>query len=770
MQPVKPSDTRPLPHAMDTAEVRATALALHDEAVTANERRLLVLTGDKMACYEAARSTCDTLDLETISVSDRPIAGDQFTPANADDLMGTTWECIILDCHDSCRPNTIGRTVGAVDGGGLLIFLTPDLDDWPSIRDEFDASLAVPPWKPPSVTGRFRKRLVSTLRAHRGIGIIDVDTDTVLDTGLTNPAPQLQPPPVTPPTEGATFPTAVYTACETTDQRDAVTACERLQEQDTAVVLKADRGRGKSSAAGLAAAALAATGYDIVVTAPGFRNAAEVFDRAAITLTSLDALHVDARDGDGAVELQTDTGSITFYQPDGAVEQSGDILIVDEAAALPVRILEDLLDVAPATCFATTVHGYEGTGRGFDIRFLDRVNAVRDVETIQLVEPIRYAAGDPIEVWVFNALLLNARPPASPLVTGRAPSTATYSRLSRDALRTDDHRLREVFGLLVTAHYQTEPDDLARLLDAPNIAIRALMHDDHIVSIALLAREGGLDAATRREAYEGGRIRGNMIPDLLTSQLRDPDAANPIGMRILRIATHPAVRSRGYGSRLITMIASEFTEDGSREDGGQFERVEYLGVGFGVTPDLIRFWNANTFEPVHFSTTRNVASGEYSAVMIRGLSTRGRTLQDRHTAWFLRRIPSVLADSLTDADPDIVRHLLASISGSFPCLDDITEMEWRLVASAAYGPGLYTIAPRPFRLLALRALVDGLLDDPGAERLLVAKVLQARPWDDVVVSLDYVSRRACRRALGSAFQPIVDQYGSAVAREEADRY
>jgi len=45
------------------------------------------------------------------------------------------------------------------------------------------------------------------------------------------------------------------------------------------VVAEADRGRGKSSAAGIAAGALALSGADVLVTAPAFRNAAEVFAR-----------------------------------------------------------------------------------------------------------------------------------------------------------------------------------------------------------------------------------------------------------------------------------------------------------------------------------------------------------------------------------------------------------------------------------------------------------------------------------------------------------
>jgi len=748
--------------------VRTAARRLRAEAEAVNERRLLVLAGDREAGYRAAREARDATGLKAVSVSEREVVGDRLPPGRAGELLGTTRECVVVDCHDACRPNALGRAAGAVDGGGLLVLLTPPLSDWPDRRDGFDETLAVPPFELADVSGNFRTRLVGTLRGHRGVGIVDVDEGTVAADGRTDPAPRRSPgPPVDPP-ESYAFPPAVYEACRTADQRDAVLACEALQEAGTAVVLEADRGRGKSSAAGLAAAALAADGVDVLVTAPGYRNAAEVFARAAETLSELDALTADRRDGEGPPELVAGAGRVRFRRPPEATDNAADALVVDEAAALPVRTLESLRSVAPTACFATTVHGYEGAGRGFDVRFRGRLEESHDVRTVSLSAPIRYAAGDPTEVWLFRALLLDARPAVEPRVASAAVGDATYVRLDPAELAADENRLREAFGLLVNAHYRTEPDDLARLLDAPNIALRALTVDGAVVSIALLAREGGLPADLREGMYEGERVRGNMLPDVLTSQLRDPDGAVPVGLRVMRIATHHAVRSRGFGSRLLSEIEAEFDTGGERPADGRFDAVDYLGVGYGATPELLQFWAANGYRTVHLSTTRNDESGEYSALMVRPLSPAGRELADRHGAWFQRRIAGVLANALEDADPDVARAALSAADGAVPL--SLTDAEWRVVAGAAYGPGLYDVAPRPFRRLALRALLDGALGDADAERLLVRKVLQARPWGETAEELGYVSERQCMRALGEAYRPLVDRYGSDVARREADRY
>jgi tRNA(Met) cytidine acetyltransferase len=285
-----------------------------------------------------------------------------------------------------------------------------------------------------------------------------------------------------------------------------------------------------------------------------------------------------------------------------------------------------------------------------------------------------------------------------------------------------------------------------------------MVYDGRVVAVALLAREGSLDAETRSRAYEGERVRGNMVPDLLTSQLRDEDAGSPVGDRVLRVAVHGAVRLRGIGSALLRAV--------EREVGSE---VDWLGVGFGATPRLCRFWADNGYESVHLSTTRNDRSGEYSAVMLRPTSAAGRALADRHGARFARRAPDVLAGPLRDADPDVVRVVL----GATPAdpTTDLTDHEWRVVAAAAFGPGLYDAAPGAFARLARAALVDGGcgLDDRD-ERLLVAAALQRRPWPDVAETLGYETRRAATRAFGDAYRPIVDRYGGAAAAREADRY
>ncbi|AQL41424.1 tRNA cytosine(34) acetyltransferase TmcA [Halorientalis sp. IM1011] len=739
---------------------------LREQARETDERRLLVLAGEPDG---TRRTAADALDAAGIDRSDATLVGpdpaldcEHLLPERSAELLGTTRDAVVLDLHAACRPNAIGRAVGVVDGGGLLILLTPPLDDWPDRRDGFDEGLAVPPADLSAVTGNFRHRLVETLRAHPGIAIVDVGAERVERDGLTDPAPVRAGGGLSVP-DGRTFPDAVYEACLTDDQATAVNELERLRDEGAAVVVEADRGRGKSSAAGLAAGALALAGRDVLVAAPTYRNAAEVLARARERLAGADAL-VSVDDPETPHDLRATDGRIRFRRAADCADGDGlpgdpDAVIVDEAAALPVHVLESFLD-APAVAFTTTVHGYEGAGRGFSVRFRDRLDeSHHEVIEVRMAEPIRYAAGDPVEVWAFRALLLDARPPVDPLVDDARPETVTYEAIDAAGLLADEHLLREVFGLLVLAHYRTEPDDLARLLDAPNVAVRALVHDGHVVSVALLAREGGLDAGTRADMYDGGRIRGNMLPDVLTTQLRDESAGVPVGYRVLRIATHHAARSRGLGSRLLDEIRAEFATT-----------ADWLGVGYGATPELLSFWAANGYRSVHLSTTRNDESGEYSALMLDPTSEAGTDLFERHADQFVARVGDVLADPLADLDPDVARATLSALDrDGDPDLDD---WEWRHVASAAFGPGLFDMAPGSYRRLVVAYFVGDTELDLTAreERLLVVKPLQGRPWDEVAADLNYHSTAQAMRALGDALEPLVDAFGSDAAHTEADRY
>ena len=167
--------------------------------------------------------------------------------------------------------------------------------------------------------------------------------------------------------------------------------------------------RGKSAALGIAAASLFKSGLDqIVVTGPSLLSTEQVFQHSA-------ALLEEASLSRGILEWQG--RQLRFVAPDEltqAMESEKvecDLMLVDEAATLPVPLLETLLRQHSRIVFSSTVHGYEGTGRGFAIRFrkvLDRITP--KWRTLHLQQAIRWSERDPLEHLIFSSLLLDARP------------------------------------------------------------------------------------------------------------------------------------------------------------------------------------------------------------------------------------------------------------------------------------------------------------------------------------------------------------------------
>lgn len=745
------------------AAMRIPQLArdLLEEARQSNQRRLLVLSGPRDHTWEVVHQLLDELPIgisDTIAVSEAgtSFVGERLDPDRSEAIMGRTVTLAILDLQDGTRPNTIGRVTGAVDGGGLLIMLTPPFATWAAQRDGFDRGLVVEPHNLADVRGGFKRRLIDTLRTSPGVTVVDVSSGTVQKTPVKATAPKPVSRPTSDPIDTHSIPAEFFAACRTRDQQLVLEAFGELDEPPVAVVVSAERGRGKSSAAGLAAAAFVKSGRRVLVTAPRPEHVQAFFVRAHAHCPT-----IPAEPSEPGRPIQAGGGQLTFAFPIEAVEavESGsvDIVFVDEAAGVPVHILEALL-ACDRIVFTTTRHGYEGTGHGFAIRFRERLaDAPHTVVERQMVEPIRYARHDPIEGWLTRALILDARPPVDAVIPSDPLGRSVYRRYEQSELEKNHNLLRELLGLLSLAHYRTEPDDLARILDAPNLTTVALETAGHPVAVALLATEGGLDPDTVERAYRGERLRGNLIPDMLLSTLRDAETPLHPGLRIVRIATHPAVQRCGLGTRLLEEIRNDWDQD-----------IDWIATGFGATPGLLDFWQSNEFRPFSLSARRNPSSGAHSAMLV-DCSRPLAGCFDRWIETFPDRFGGSLSDLHRSVDPPVAQALLAAAAPT--CHPALEADEWRRLVASANGPGRYDLDPIPARQLVLA----GLTAEPAVEisdrraQVLIAKILQGQSWDDVANQFEYEAAAGAKRALGTALGTLLDKFGTKVVEDERDR-
>ena len=51
------------------------------------------------------------------------------------------------------------------------------------------------------------------------------------------------------------------------------------------------------------------------------------------------------------------------------------------------------------------------------------------------------------------------------------------------------------------------------------------------------------------------------------------------------------------------------------------ETLDYLGVSYGLTPQLLRFWKRAGFVPLYLRQTQSELTGEHTCVMVRGLNS-----------------------------------------------------------------------------------------------------------------------------------------------------
>ncbi|PRY72430.1 tRNA(Met) cytidine acetyltransferase TmcA [Halomonas ventosae] len=668
-------------------------------------RGLVWLTGAADACHQEALALWQQGGWASpLWVAAEPVDGIEVAcwlpAAKARTRLGGEQDLVVMDAvsaESGFDPEAFGALAGTLRAGGLLVLMTPP--DWGARPDADYRRLAEYPWRAEQLSARYLARLARLLRADARV--------IAWTAGEAPPRPCL---PEAAPTAAAS--PDLDGACLTRDQAEAVARLTRLRRRRP-LVLTADRGRGKTAALGIACARLLAAGEtEILVTAPRPSAVAGLFERLAV-LCPEGQRHANA--------FEAGQGRVAFLPPDalgqlaeqGEVGGPGRLLLVDEAAAIPAPLLGRWLAAFPRIAFATTVHGYEGSGRGFALRFRERLaRQTPDWRACHLAEPIRWAEGDPLEALTSRLLLLDAEPAACPVAEGMP----ALRRLDRDVLARDEPWLRALFGLLVQAHYRTTPADLRRLLDGPGVALTVLEAGPALPGVVVSGDEGGFPAALAEQVARGERRpRGHLLAQSLAAHAGEREALTARLRRILRIAVPAGRRRHGAGRQLVEAEIARARGDG----------IELLGASFGAEPGLQAFWQAAGFRAVRLGLTRETATGEHALMVVRPTGPAGQRLAERLQARFHRQLPGLLAFELAELAPAVVMALLAEAPAS--SLGDEDRRDLDDVAFGHREPGL----ARP----AVQALVRSRAASQRARRdadlaLLAAWAFQGRatPW------------------------------------------
>jgi tRNA(Met) cytidine acetyltransferase len=614
-----------------------------------------------------------------------------LSPRALSQWLGQDVEHLVFDAFQDFDADAFAIASGLVKGGGRFLLLTPALNAWGENGSH----------------PRFYRRLAAICRSFP----------------LSVQQPSLQQEPAT----GQTLPTA--------GQQQIIAGIERVAmgHPRRPLVVTADRGRGKSAALGMAAAKLLREEVKcILVTAPRLNATHALFRHASRLLPE-----GQAQRG----RLDYADGWLQFMAPDEIVRQRprADILLVDEAAAIPLPMLEKLLHKYRRVVFASTVHGYEGSGRGFSLRFSRLLDNCRPQwKSLQLRQPVRWAENDPLEKFTFDALLLDAEPAGNGGVL--SIDALKVECLNRDVLPDNEDLLRQLFGLLIAAHYRTTPADLMHLLDAPNLDLWVGWLRGVPVAAMLVSAEGELPLELHADIMAGKRRPpGQLLPIAVATQCAVASALALRCERVVRIAVHPQLQHQGVGSEMLKVLV----------ESAAARQVDFMGSSFGARSDLLGFWRRNGFSVVRLGYRKEASSGAHAVLVLRGISSAGNRLQQQSREFFVSQFPWQLKEIFNDLEPILVLGLMQE-SGA-DSKDELSDEKKAVLHAYAVGGRQYLDC-----LAALQHLARIQLKHPGSDAsLFVLKLSQGRSWQDVAAELKLSGKKEAQKQLRLAVQAFL---------------
>lgn len=740
-------------------------------------------------------------------------------------VLGNTYGMLVLQDFEALTPNLLARTVETVEGGGIVVLLLSSMDSLTKLYSlTMDVHSRLRTQSHQNVVPRFNERLVLSLAKCSSCILMDDELNVLpTSTHIRN----IKPVPTNPDgslaieTEASASLSelkelqeslhdvqpagSLVTRCKTLDQGKAVVSFLDAASEKTlrsTVALTAARGRGKSAALGLAIAGAIGLGYsNIFVTAPSPENLKTLFEFVFKGLDDLEYQeHLDydlvestnPAFGKAIVRVnvyRTHRQTVQYIQPQHYAKLSqAELLVIDEAAAIPLPIVKQML--GPYLIFlCSTVNGYEGTGRSLSLKLIQQLRSQganvagskkknqekedvsaggRTFREIILKEPIRYAPGDSIELWLNNLLCLDAADYIPPVPSRLPhPEECDLFYVERDTLFSghiaSEAFLQRVMSLYVASHYRNTPNDLLLLADAPAHQLYVLLGPvdesksslPDVLAVVQIALEGSVSKKSASASLAAGQMpQGDLIPWTVGQQYQDAEFPGLSGARIVRIAVHPEVPRAGYGSRAIELLRRYFEGDIAalseeededindtnarknqshnremNEDGVLLteqlgpranlpplltdlphrppERLHYLGTSFGLTQHLYNFWKKNGYGPLYLRQTKSDVTGEHTMLMLKALRSdelSGTTWLDPFVSDFRVRFMSLLGGAFRDFNAALALTILDPCI-RYPDADEQAKIEATKHVIRANGEQL-----TPYDMKRLQAYSSNLVD------------------------------------------------------------
>ena len=665
-------------------------------AKQSNHRQLCCIQGNQQWCFEQAS---DIIEFESIDYKWCGVAPATIQTCAYSTLLGQDIQLLILNMNQQFDANMFAAAEGSVCGGCVIILLLPEST---TAGDNF--------------TNYVQRQLIA-----QQFQIFKENQQLISNTTIVNTSPTPQ----------------LYKQQHSYKQQQPLNNKEQQQavaqiiktvtgHRRRPLVITANRGRGKSAALGIAAATLINQGLaKIIICAPSKHAVSTLYKHATLTLTNTEDLQ-----------------RIQFMAPDTLqLEQANcDLLIIDEAAAIPIKLLIAFTKRYSRLVFATTQFGYEGSGRGFALRFQQQLDQIApEWRSFHLNQAIRWAENDPVETFTLTSLCLMEQTPN--LKFDCKQLKPTISILNRAQLLEQPQQLNQLFSLLVNAHYQTKPSDLVALLNDQDLTIITMQHNQAILAVALINHEGGFEQTTSEQIYQGKRRpNGHLIAQSLTFHSGFKNAATQRYARIQRIAVQPALQKQQFGSQLLTWII----------DWATAQQFDHISASFAGSDYLLRFWTRQQLQVLRIGSRKDKSSGQHSLMVNLPLSQQGKELHHQIQTDFHKQVKVQLSRQLSRLDSSILIALWPQIAFK-QCHELIQQsLSAYINANRSYENIEYLL----IELLYCSSLATL---NSKQQHCLIEKIIQNHSWQEIVQQHHFTGKKQAQAFLKNCICDLLTQ-------------